>query len=148
MLIILTHDVPKLGRRGDAKNVKDGYFRNFLAPKRLAIQATESRLKEAEKIRATQLLKLKEQIDQAKKIAEQLKEVVLTFKKKVTAKNKLYGSIGEKDIIESLKKAKNIQLEKEHIKLADHLKELGEFMVPVQLTEDVKTQIKVVVEKE
>ena len=141
MQIILTQDVSKLGRRGDVKEVKPGYFQNFLFPRNLAIVATKPRLKEAEKRRELRLVEKEQVKNEAAKIVKKLEGLKLLFTKKVTSKDKLYGSIGEKDIIAAVEKKAKIQLDKENILLKEPIKTAGEHEIPIKLTDEVQTTI-------
>jgi large subunit ribosomal protein L9 len=147
MKVVLKKRVPKLGEEWDVITVKDGYAQNYLFPLKLATPATPALLKTSEKVRAERMKKLEEVIKNAKELAEKLKGVVLTFKKK-TKGEKLYGSITEKDLIESLKNQEKIEVSREMIKMKEHIKTLGDHKVTLHLAEGVETGIKVVIEKE
>jgi len=147
MKVVLKKRVPKLGEEWDVITVKDGYAQNYLLPLKLATAATPALLAKSEKFRAERMKKLEEVIKNAKELAEKLKGIVLTFKKK-TKGEKLYGSITEKDIIESLKKQEKIEVSREMIKMKEHIKTLGNHKVTLHLAEGVETSIKVTIEKE
>ena len=147
MKVILTKQVQNLGREWDAVTVKTGYARNFLFPQKLAEPATPALLKKAEKLQADRLKKLDEVIANAKESAEKIKDVKLTFAMKTKGK-KLYGSIAEKDIIESLKKEQKVEIEKSMVKMKEPIKTIGEHKVILELAEGVKVNIAVTVEEE
>ena len=146
MKVILTKQVPNLGQEWDAITVKTGYARNFLFPQKLAQPATPALLKKAEKLQADRLKKLDEVIANAKETAEKLKGIKLSFSMKAKGE-KLYGSIAEKNIVESLKKAHKIEIGKDMVKLKEPIKTIGEHKVTLELAEGVKVNINVTVEE-
>ncbi|MBN2086774.1 50S ribosomal protein L9 [Candidatus Peregrinibacteria bacterium] len=147
MKVILKKRVPNLGNEWEAVTVKSGYARNFLFPQLLAVPATPALLKKADKIQSDRLKKLEEIVANAKETAEKLKDVVLSFTMKSKGK-KLYGSIGDKDIVEALKKEQKIEIEKDMIKLKEHIKTVGDHKVTLELAEGVKVNIKVTIKEE
>ena len=112
MQVVLVKRVPKLGSEHDVVEVKPGYAQNFLFPQRLAIPATKVELRRAHILRAKTLKKLEAVVENAKVIAEQLKGITLTFKKKVRG-DKLYGSISEKDIVAALVEQAKVEVKKD-----------------------------------
>ncbi len=146
MKVVLIKDVEKLGKEGDVVEVKPGYARNYLFPKKLAVDATPANLKLAEKKREQRLKREREKIEHMKSLAEKLSGMKLTFYKKAGEKNRLFGSVTSKDIVEALQNTYNIELDKKSIHLEHPIKELGSFEVEVHLYEDINTKIEVVVE--
>lgn len=147
MQVVLVKRVPKLGNEYDVVNVKPGYARNFLFPRKLAVPAAEHELKRAEVMKAKVVQKIEAMVENAKEISEKIKDAVLTFKKKARGE-KLYGSIKEKDIADALKKQEKVEVKKEMVKIDEPLKTLGEHKVKLQLAEDIEVGIKVVIETE
>ncbi len=147
MQVVLKKRVPKLGNPYDVVNVKVGYARNFLLPQKLAVIATAGELKKAEGMKAKVSAKLEAVLENAKEVADKLKDAVLTFKKKARGE-KLYGSIKETDLIDALKKEQKVEISKDMVKLDEPLKDLGEHKVKLQLNEDISTEVKVVIEAE
>ena len=145
MQVLLIKDVNKLGYRGDIVKVKEGYFRNFLQPRKLAEMATESVKKLAVGRKEKVLLDKKRIIDNAKDVLARLKGLKLIFKQKVSDKGKLYGSITEVEIIGAIEKKVNVKLEKEYVKMA-HIKEAGNHEITVHLGEGLEEVIKVAVQ--
>ncbi len=145
MQIVLTQDVQHLGRKGDMKAVKAGYFRNFLAPRGKAIRASDKLL--------AQLLEQKRQRDQRKgemlakadEMVKKIEKMTVTFTQKATPKGKLYASINEVKIQHQLEKALRFDLDKEAIILPEHIKALGEYEATIQLTPTAKATLKIVV---
>jgi large subunit ribosomal protein L9 len=143
MEIILVRDVAGFGRKGEVKNVKPGYYRNFLLPRRLAQIATDNRLRVADKIRAKALIKLEELEKMALNVKEKLDSLTLEFKRKVTSKNKLYGALKAKDLIEAIKKEAKVELKPEYLILEEAIKTPGEHSVMIKLTDKIQFPIKV-----
>lgn len=147
MQVVLKKRIPKLGNECDVVNVRPGFARNFLFPQKLAVPATAHELRIAE-IRKTKVVeKLEAVLENAKEIAEKLKDVVLTFKKKARGE-KLYGSIKEKDIVDGLSEQEKVEIKKEMVVMKEPLKDIGEHKVKLQLTEDIDVEVKVVIEAE
>lgn len=143
MKVLLIKDVKGLGKTGEVKEVKDGYGKNFLVGKGLALHATNEVLKKYE----SQQKKLKEQeaaeIAIAKEVAEKLKSEKLTIKHKVGANGHLIGSVTNKEISESLKTQLNIEIDKKHIVLSKKIKEIGIFEVDCKLGHAIHGTLKV-----
>ena len=144
MKIILKQDVDSLGMVGQTFEVKEGYARNYLIPKGIALEATKQniRLMEGQK-KSIEEKRLKAK-DEAEKAKQSLSELVLTIAQKVGEEDKLYGSVTSMDIADHLEK-KGVALDRKRIKLDRPIKTLGEFMVPVKLHPEVTATIKVVV---
>lgn len=147
MKVILIKRVPKLGDEWDVVSVKDGYARNFLLPKKLANPATPALIKKAEKVQADRVKKIEEIIKNAKEMAEKLKGVELSFKKKARGE-KLYGSITENEIIEALAKEHKVEISKDMLDIKEPIKTIGKHKVSLLLAEKVKAEIKIIVEEE
>ena len=103
MQVLLTQNVAGIGRKGEVKNVKEGYFKNFLFPKKLAVVATAGKVEEAAKMRENEVVRKDRLIEEAKEIAKKIDGMTVTIKSKAKG-DKLYGSIAEKDIIDALPK--------------------------------------------
>lgn len=140
MQVFFLKDIAGVARKGEVKNVKNGYFLNFLSPRKLASKATPAMIKESEKIRANEVIQSERLKSEAKQIAERLNGVKLVIKAKADG-TKLYGSITEKDILDELEKSEKIQLEKSSVSLSEHIKVVGQYEIPLVLTEGVVTKI-------
>lgn len=137
MQVILKQNVPNLGKKGELKNVKDGFYLNYLFPRNLAEVATQNKVKQAADIRKREVVQNERIREQAGEIKEKLKNLKITLKAKAKG-DKLYGSITEKEILKALEEKLNVHLEKEHLLLSEHIKVLGTYEVPVRLTEGVE----------
>ena len=147
MQIILQEDIDKLGHRGDVVTVKPGYARNFLLPRKLAVEATAGNLKAIERIRGSLAKKTATELDAAQKQAELLNAVALKFTRKTGENDQLFGSVTSGDIAEALE-AQGFKIDKRQVQLHDPLKALGEFPVKVKVFRDVVAEVKAQVAKE
>lgn len=148
MKVILTKDVPKLGNKFDIKNVKQGFFINYLLPRGLAMFATPQRIQSNLKFLDIKKKKVEKAVESASVLAKKLEGLVLKFKKSLSAKKRLFGSIGEKEILTQVLDKTGVELKKEQIKMKSHIKTVGEFTVPIHLHENVEVVIPVIVEQE
>lgn len=147
MEVILLKDVPGLGRSGDIKEVPEGYARNYLIPKGLAVKSTKGRVKDIELRKTAEAMKEVKEKEMATRLAEKLKGTTLTFKVKVGEENKLFGSITSADIAERLN-SKGFNIDKHQIVLKEPLKYLGTYEVTVRCGFGVSTPINVILERE
>jgi large subunit ribosomal protein L9 len=147
MRIILQEDVEKLGTRGQVVEVARGYARNFLLPRKLGIEATQSNLKRLERIRGSLAKRTATEREAAQKIAEVLSTVTVTLARKAGEQDQLFGSVTAADIAEALD-AQGYEVDRRRIQLDDAIKVVGEYQVTVKLYTDVATTIKVVVNRE
>ncbi len=147
MEVILKEDVPKLGHRGDVVKVAEGYGRNYLLPRKLAIEATVANKAVIEQMKQSAVRRSAVEKADSESLAKQLESVSLTFQRKVGEKDHLFGSVTSSDIAEALEQ-KGFNIDRRKIQLNDPLKNLGEFEVPIRLHRDVTSRVKVVVEKE
>jgi large subunit ribosomal protein L9 len=148
MDVVLTKDVPNLGRKGEVKAVKSGYFRNFLAPRGKAIRVTPKLMQQILEQRLGREKRREEMLTKAEDLAKRIEGMTLTFKQKATPKGKLYASISELKIQHELEKHLEFDLDKEMIILEGPIKEVGESTATIKLTEAVSTELKIVVEAE
>jgi large subunit ribosomal protein L9 len=147
MQIILQEDVEKLGTRGQVVEVAEGYARNFLLPRNLALPASAGNLKRLEKIRTVLAKKTATERDQAQKFAEVLNAVTINLIRKAGETDQLFGSVTSADLAAELAKQGH-EVDKRKIQLEEPIKLLGEFQVTVKLYTDVTAQFKVVVARE
>lgn len=147
MQVILQEDIEKLGHRGDVVSVKPGYARNFLLPRKLAIEATQGNMKALERIRTSLAKKTASEREAAEKQAQLLSGVALRFTRKTGENDQLFGSVTSADIAEGLQ-SQNFKIDKRQIQLPEAIKALGEYTVTVKVFREVTAQVKVQVEKE
>jgi len=147
MEVILKEDVPKLGARGDVVKVAEGYGRNFLLPRKLAIEATRGNRAVIEQMKQAALRRAATDKAEAEAQAKQLETVTLSFTRKAGEKDQLFGSVTSSDIGAALE-AKGYSLDRRKIHLDEPLKHIGEFKVPIRLYKGVEATVKVLVDKE
>jgi len=146
--IILKQDVPNLGEEGEIAEVADGYARNYLIPKGMAVKASRGALKDLEHRQKVQAKKHQRMKKRAESMARRLTAQTVTFEVKIGASGQLYGSITNADIAEALEEALGEEIDKRDIPLSEPIREVGEHFVPVHLMEDVEPQVRVVVRPE
>jgi len=147
MEVILKEDVAKLGSRGDVVKVAEGYGRNFLLPRKLAIEANAGNKAVIEQMKAASVRRSATEKAQAEELAKQFEGVSVSFHRKAGEHDQLFGSVTSGDIAEALIK-KGLNIDRRKIQLHDPLKTMGEFSVPMKLHKDVTAHLKVVIEKE
>jgi large subunit ribosomal protein L9 len=147
MQIILQEDIEKLGHRGDVVTVKPGYARNFLLPRKLAVEASAGNLKAIEKIRGSLAKKTATEMEAAQKQAAALNGVELSFTRKTGENDQLFGSVTTGDIAEGLE-SKGFKIDKRQIHTAEPIKALGDFRATVKVFRDIAAEVKIHVQKE
>ncbi len=147
MQIILQEDIDKLGHRGDVVTVKPGYARNYLLPRSLAIEATPGNMKALERIRTALAKKTATELEAAKKQADLLSGVSVSFKRKTGENDQMFGSVTSGEISEGLA-AQGFKIDKRQVQLAEPIKTIAEHDVTIKVFRDVVAHIKVTVEKE
>jgi len=147
MEVILKEDVAKLGSRGDVVKVAEGYGRNFLLPRKLAIEASKGNKAVIEQMKAASVRRSAKEKTQAEELAKQFDGLSVSFARKSGEHEQLFGSVTPGDIADALAK-KSFNIDRRKIQLHDPLKTVGEFTVPIKLHKDVTAHLKVVIEKE
>lgn len=146
MKIILTTNIKKLGKVGDLVQVKDGFARNYLLPKKMALRNTKNNMEYFEKIKDEIQEKEKERKENSLKLMDILKKTKIEFKKESDEKNQLYGSVSKKEIQLFLEE-KDIKLLSDDIKIVEPIRSLGEHLIEVNPYEGITEKIKVIVKK-
>jgi large subunit ribosomal protein L9 len=142
MEVMLRADVNKLGRRGDVVQVADGYARNYLLPRKLAMPATPGNKKVIEQEKAAAIRHEADSRTQAEQLAGMLAGVTLTIARKAGEEDQLYGSVTAIDVAQALQD-QGYTVDRRKIELDEPLKTLGEFDVPLRLHRDVEAKVKV-----
>lgn len=143
--LILLSDVSDLGKKGDVIEVKPGYFRNYLLPKKLAKIATDKEIEKLEEKQKQAKVKKEAELSEKQNLANQLARATLEFEKKESAKGKIFGSVDAKAIAKELEKKAKVKLDQTDIKLEKPIKNVGEHKVSIKLAENVKADIKVLI---
>jgi large subunit ribosomal protein L9 len=147
MEVILKEDVPKLGSRGDVVKVAEGYGRNFLLPRKLAIEANAANKAVIDQMKAAAVRRSASEKHEAEALAKQFEGLSVSFQRRSGENEQLFGSVTSSDIADALEK-KSFHIDRRKIQLHEPLKSVGEFDVPVKLHKDVTAHVKVVIEKE
>lgn len=148
MRVILLQDVKNLGKKGEIKNVSDGFARNFLLPKNFVKIVTKSALAELERLKKQVEYKATKELDQAGETVSSLDGYELVLREKTSKdSNNLYASVTVLKIARALRGA-GFNIKKENIKLAEPIKELGEYNIQLEFDHSLEAEIKVIVEKE
>ncbi|MCW5881396.1 MAG: 50S ribosomal protein L9 [Anaerolineae bacterium] len=148
MRVVLIQEVPNLGKVGDIKDVADGYGRNYLIPKGLAILATYGAVKNVEELRRAEAKKMARRVQDAESIATELNQLNLHFTARAGEEGRLYGSITNADIAEAIKAKTGHDIDRRRIELDEPIRHLGEHTVEVRLITNVSAHVKVTVEPE
>ncbi len=148
MKVILLQEVPNLGRPGEVKEVADGYGRNYLLPRQMAIAATSAEMKRLESLRATLAQREAKTRSVTEALGSRLEGLELTVKARVGAEGRLFGSITNVDIAEALAQELGQEIDRRLIQLEEPIKQAGRYQVPLRLTRDVMPTVTVIVEGE
>ncbi len=147
MEVILKEDVPKLGHRGEVVKVADGYGRNYLLPRRLAIEANKANRAVIEQMKVSAKRRSDREKADAEGLSKQLEGATLSFTRKAGEQDHLFGSVTSGDIADALA-SQGFTVDRRKIQLDEPIKNLGEFAVAIKLHRDIIAKVKVVVAKE
>lgn len=147
MKVIFLADVKGKGKKGETKNVAEGYARNYLFPNNLAVEATKSNVKNVDAQKKSEQKRAAEELEQAKKYKEELESITVELKAKAGEGGRLFGAVSTKQIVEALAKQKK-KVDKRKIMLDEPIRALGYTNVPVKIHPDVIATIKVHVTEE
>ena len=147
MKVILLDDVAKVGRRGEVRDVSDGYARNFLIPKRLALGATAGNLKNLQHIKTQQEAKAGRVKAEAESLRERIEALTYEERRQASEEGKLFGSVTSQDIVDFLERQR-IKIERRRVLLDEPIKALGETVVPIRLHGEVTAQLKVTIARD
>lgn len=148
MKVVFLEDVPSVARAGEVKEVADGYGRNYLLPRKLAALATTAQLKRLEQEHQALARHQAHTEEEAQEMATRLQGVTLVFRAKVGAKERLYGSITSADIVDEIRKVTGYEVDKRRVEMEGPIRELGTYEVPLKLTRDVATTVRVEVQEQ
>ena len=146
MKVILTTNVKKLGKVGELVNVKDGYARNFLLPKKMALRENKKNLEYYENIKEEIKINENNKLEQAKQTIENIKKLNIEFRKEADEKGQLYGAISKKEILNFLKD-NEVKIHSDDIVLSEQIRSIGEHEIIVNPYTDIQETIKITVHK-
>ena len=147
MKVIFLQDVKGQGKKGEIKNVSDGYAKNFLLPKGVAVEANNANLNDIKGKNESIEYKKEQDIAHAKELKEKLEKITINLSAKVGANGKLFGSITSKEIAEELKKKENIDIDKRKFQMDDAIKTPGIFNIDIKLHPGIVGKLKVSVKE-
>lgn len=148
MNVLLLQDVERLGQAGEVKRVADGYARNFLFPRELAVLATPGAIKQAEKQRKAEVRREAQALTEAQALAAKLDGRSVTFQMRAGETDRLYGSITNVNIAEALEEQVGQEVDRRKIELVEPLKDLGTHAVTIRLAAEAEAKVTVVIERE
>lgn len=143
MKVILLKEVKGMGKEGDLVNSKDGYARNYLIPRNMAIEATTENLKKWEEAKKQEAAKKKQELEEAKALKEKLEKLTVEVKAKGGSGGRLFGSITSQDIAAALKDQHGVEIDKRKIEMKDNIKNAGAAEVDLKLYPEVSAKLKV-----
>ncbi len=143
MKVILQQEVKKMGKKGDVIEVSEGYARNYLLPRKLAVPATNANMNAVKLQKAAEERKQQRILEEAQVLGAQMAKIEVSIAVKTGEGGRLFGSVTGKDIADALKAKHNIDIDKRKIELKDTIKSLGTYPVTIKLHPEVSTQIKV-----
>lgn len=145
---ILLQDVDSLGERGHVVDVAPGYLRNYLIPRKLAQPATAGALEEAKRRMAAAEKAEEARAQRESEAAGLLAKTVLTIHQRAGEDGKLFGSVGQKEIVDALREARDLRVDKKQVQLEQPLREIGTFMVEIQLKDGTTAAVKTIISEE
>ncbi len=145
MRVILLQDIDKLGKKHEIKEVADGYARNFLIPKKLAVLATPKELEKLKKRKELEEKIKKEKEKKIKDLAEKIDGLMIVFEEKTTPQGILHGAVDKKTIIKKLKE-KGFEIEEDKINLEEPIKKIGKYEIEISFLPEIKSKIKLKIE--
>ena len=148
MRLILLDNIEGVGKKGETRDVRDGYGRNFLVPRGLAMPATSGNIKKVQEQAKTIIGKREKDLKTAAFIKQRLEETPLSIKKKAGVDGKLFGSVTAKDVVEAVKLALDLDVDKRTIRLDDPIKTTGVHTVEVHLEKGIEAQLRLEIEEE
>lgn len=148
MKVLFLQDVSGTGRAGEVKEVAPGYARNYLLPKRLAVQATASALKNVQYQRQIEAARAERAHREVSALAEKLSQVELVFKVRLGEQMRMHGSITNADIAEALHRQSGFEVDKHKVDLEEPIRAIGTYQVPIHISKEALARVSVVVEEE
>ncbi len=145
MKVILRTDVKNLGRKGETVNVAEGYARNFLIPRGLAVEATESNLRDLAHQQQVQEARQQRELAEARALAERLGQHTFTVKARAGEGGRLFGSVTAADIAAAVQRELGVNLDRRRLELTEPIKALGRYQVPVRLAGGIQARVNVAV---
>lgn len=141
MKVILLQDIKNVGRKEQIIEANDGYARNFLFPKKLAIEATKDNMAKLQAKKTSEANKKKAEIEENRELAKKIEKIELTIKVKAGENGKIFGGITSKEIAEELRKQHKYEIDKKRITLKDTIKSLGRFTAEIKFGDGINAEL-------
>jgi large subunit ribosomal protein L9 len=141
MRLILTADVPPLGKKGEVVDVSEGYARNYLLPKKKGVKATEGAIRQAESMRVAREESERQAKEHAERVATQLVGTRVVIAAQAGDEGKLYGSVGVSDVVEGIRKFTGVEVDRKAVLLASPIRDIGLHQVQIHLHSEVEFPI-------
>jgi large subunit ribosomal protein L9 len=145
MKVILQQEVKKVGKKGEILEVSEGYARNFLLPKGLAIEATSTNINLLQQQKDSDIRKQQKLLEEAKALGEKIKSATVTIRAKTGEGGRMFGSVTGKDVADALVQQHKIDIDKRKLELKEAIKSLGGYTVPIKVHPEVTVELKVMV---
>lgn len=142
---ILLEDVADLGQRGEPVDVSPGYLRNYLIPRKLAVRATPGALEEAQRRREASERAEQRRAEREERAAELLSKTVLTIHQRAGEDGRLFGSVGAKEIVDAIREARDLRIDRRKVRLEQPIREIGTHMVEIELADGAVATVKTIV---
>lgn len=143
MKVILLEDVKSVGKKGELVNASEGYAKNFLFPKKLAVEATKANLNDFELKQKAEVKRKQEELESAQQFAAVLKEQVVTIKVKTGGNGKLFGSVTNKEVADAIVEQTKLDIDKKKVSIGDPIKMLGERTATIKLHPKVTAEVSI-----
>ena len=141
MKVILLEDVKSVGKKGELINASEGYAKNFLFPKKLAVEATKSNLNDFELKQKAEVKRKQEELEKAQELATALNEKIVTIKVKTGGNGKLFGSVTNKEVADAIVEQTKLDIDKKKVSIGDPIKMLGERTATIKLHPKVSAEV-------
>lgn len=148
MKVILLQEVENLGKEGDVVEVKKGYARNYLLPRKLAIEANRGTVTQIEALKKKRSIREAKELEEIRELQKKIDGLVLEFSKKAGKTGKLYGSVTSREIAEKISQVVGTDLDRKYLELEEALKEIGEYPVKVNLGKGIYATVQVKIREE
>ena len=148
MKVMLTKDVENIGRAGEIKDVADGFGRNYLIPRKLAVLAGRGAEGEARRIKDAAARRESKEQEAARELAEEIDNKTVVVRLKVGAEDKVFGAITSEDIAKAIKQQHQVEVDRRRIELKEPLKQLGEHKVPLRLHREVEARVNLIITRD
>ena len=145
MKVILLDNIKGVGKKDDIINANDGYARNYLFPRKLAVEANKANLTKLQSKKDSNEFRRGEERKKAEQIKQQIEKITLNIAVKAGENGKIFGGVTSKEISEELKKQYNIEIDKKKIELKETIKTLGSFIITIKLFENINAKLKILI---